>query len=624
MGIIPKWMTFGGGGYDSITSAYVNGMATKPATDFIKIIDELVRDKETVNGVSITMKQIIALADVIYLVNKHDSNDSFRNLVKNAHHGTKQGSGLVWDSYWGYSNPAGTGYVDTDYNPSTQGQNLTLNNVGVGVSLYDIKTPASASYPIYCYDGNRIGIDIYNALTSINFVLNAATTINSTTPFKSGLHFIRRTASNVIAHINQNIANTAGTTASIAIPNQKFFLFRRTSTGVGIYYDTLNFTYIGASLTDDQFTALNIMVNRYLKKCLYLKYGASNWGVQMAKSYFDTLHNFEPYEAWEIYEFIKRHQSDYVDSGATGYLYNTFQPTKTVADYIMLFKAGGNLASNAWTKTGATLRWNQDGSITSSNTMPAYTRGTNLGIVTVTSTDGWNGVVWFNIAQTNASVNSFYGNLPKLHLLKTGGNKLTLTTIENRTKEYYVGLNCKDLIRGIYISYRKTNTGGIKINISDLVGIVCDSNFSVFGDLATTWSKVQGDVTLLTNEFTNDTVFNLGYDKSIYGSLGNLTFGTNPATLSIFFTSIVSGTSVWSVNLGTFDVRENSFTTQAILDQLTVIKNQLTITPPIKNLTCNFSGATMGIVAANHQLILDIAAQHVAQGKTFTCTTRTS
>ena len=121
---------------DSITAAYVKGMTTPPSSEFIKVIDNyFVKNSKTVNGTKYTMKQLIAKADVIYLGNINDSNDSYRNLVKNAHHGTIQGTGLVFDPYWGWSNPDGTGYVDTNYNPATQAVNYKLNDAGIVVGI---------------------------------------------------------------------------------------------------------------------------------------------------------------------------------------------------------------------------------------------------------------------------------------------------------------------------------------------------------------------------------------------------------------------------------------------------------------------------------------------------------
>ena len=605
---------------DPITIAYVNGMTTRPSAAFVQIINQyFVKNKKTVNGVVITAKSIIAKADVMYLGNINDSDDSFRNLAKNAHHGTKQGSGLVWDAYWGYSNPAGTGYVDTNYNPSTQGVNYTQNNAGFAINLHN-NIAASAQYPIGVKSTNTIGFNVNTDSFAINqLALLARTSI----PFRAGLHGFYRTLSNAINAKNQNLANTTGTNASTSIPSGNIHLFN--CNGLTVYYlGGLNFTYIGASLSDDEFTALNLIVNEYLKQCLYLKYGASNWGVQMAKSYFDTLHNFEPYEAFEIYEFIKRHQSDYVDSSGIGYYYNTFQPTKTVADYIMLFKAGGNLVVGTWVKTGDTTRWNHDGTITSINSFPAYTRGTNLGIITVSSTDGWNALSLLFVPQTSGSVNCCYGNFPMFEKIKSTNTYLSIGNTrwkaDLRNSNFSVGLICSGI----------SNPGYVKINMNRFVGGPTLSGYLYIYAITSPTSEITGDMSLWTNEYISTRAWQVYTSTSnrimegLIGTLNNFILSNNTNTINLYCTGITGGFLNWNKNLSSCNLSNNYFSTTAVDSQLSVINTYFAAITPIQNLTLNLSGATMGIPTggASNADLLGIVAKHTAAGFTATITVR--
>ena len=74
--------------FDTITVNYISGMKIKPDYKHIKLIDEFVRKT----------KSILLKADVVYLMNINDTDDSFRNLVKDAHHGTIEGDGDYVDS----------------------------------------------------------------------------------------------------------------------------------------------------------------------------------------------------------------------------------------------------------------------------------------------------------------------------------------------------------------------------------------------------------------------------------------------------------------------------------------------------------------------------------------------
>jgi len=46
------------------------------------------------------------------------------------------------------------------------------------------------------------------------------------------------------------------------------------------------------------------------------------------------------------------------------YLYNTFQPSKTVCDFLIVATISGNTVSKPINKTGVVLRWDMDGTVT--------------------------------------------------------------------------------------------------------------------------------------------------------------------------------------------------------------------------------------------------------------------
>lgn len=745
---------------DSITISWVKGMNNAVPFEVKKIFDTYFV-KSVTSGIKV--KDIIIKSNGIYIPFVNNTNDSWRNIAQNNYHGTIEGVGLQFDSYHGWHNPIGTGWVDIHFNPNIQGgSKFQKDNCGIVLGLFNAQ-PTLTDTVILNVDATlRIG----RYSTGFRARLNNIATSNFDfigLPFLNGNFSFNRTASNAMNAKNQNTTNTTSAILSSSVPSESMRLF---SDGITPYLGGINFVYNGPSLTDAEYTALNNAVNETLIQLLFYKFGNDNWGVKMAKSYFYDLHGFEKYEAWEVYEFIKRMQEDYVtvpvelsvNSGAAGmtdwvdsnadgladswnvsslsytqpsivtgngftgnaqriyyiqnasayhlyfnfttvvgrayiftfkyrsskslnisnaflsahtvssnigncasvtfydsgggginirffiynavlgdwfeidevsikevaesaYYYNTFGPSgqnRQVCDWIMLFKAGGNLLANAWTKTGATLRWNQDGTITSSNTMPAYTRGTNLGIVTVSSTDGWNGMTSLYIRQNYNSVNSFYGNLVAILKLKTGGSKLTLATQYNRIRINLLGSSFKDVLNYMVLE-GMVYPGGHRINLGDVIG-GSYTNFDV--DYPLDWGYTTGDMTLFTNEFKGN-IF--ARHNNVFGSLRNIVLNATSGNFYIYLGyGLTEGLSVWNINYAVLSLSDNKFTTQAILDQLTVQKNQFAITPPIKNLTDNFSGATMGIVPANHQLILDIAAQHAAQNVTFVCQTRTS
>ena len=130
-------------------------------------------------------------------------------------------------------------------------------------------------------------------------------------------------------------------------------------------------------------------------------------------------------------EFKRRMKPDYVDSAGTGYYYTTFGPSglnKTTADWIGIMVTDSATIVKTNTKTGATIKWNMDGTIVTQNNLPAYTKNANAGIITFTSTDGFGGVTAFDCSQCNLSHLSGLSSFVNIASLICFNNKLTLLT----------------------------------------------------------------------------------------------------------------------------------------------------------------------------------------------------
>ena len=69
--------------------------------------------------------------------------------------------------------------------------------------------------------------------------------------------------------------------------------------------------------------------------------------------------------------------------------YQTHFGDRTAADFLYVLQTATTTTARDQVKAGATLRWDIDGQITNSNTLPAYTRGANDGVIVLSSTDGF-------------------------------------------------------------------------------------------------------------------------------------------------------------------------------------------------------------------------------------------
>ena len=318
------------------------------------------------------------------------------------------------------------------------------------------------------------------------------------------------------------------------------------------------------------------------------------------------------------------------DNNNSQFYYNVFGPegfNNQKADHIMMFKAGGNLASNPWLKTGATLRWNQDKIITNSDTMPAYTRGTNLGMITVSSIDGWNSVTRYYLQQTANSINSFYGNFPLIE---------KVTTSLSAAASYYNNLNKmkmdfrnnKHIYSGILVNGTSL-PGYFKINTDSLIRRNFNGYFNIYGMTST--SEISGDMSKWTNEWTSTQAFrcqgsSISYRAGITGNLHNFIINNNSDTFYFMYSNLSGGFSTWNKNITFVSFLECMFSSSEVDDQLNVINTYFETTTPIGDLTLDLSGSTMGIPTdgASNIDLLGIVAKHVLAGYTATITVRTS
>lgn len=239
-------------------------------------------------------------------------------------------------------------------------------------------------------------------------------------------------------------------------------------------------------------------------------------------------------------EFKRRMKPDYVDSAGVGYYYNTFGPSglnKTTADWIYMLTTSGNIMSRGITKSGALLKWNLDGTIVTQNSLPAYTKGTNAGVVTMTSTDGFGGVT-----QVDIFSNPFNGVCPTFVFVNA--TRLAVSTL-------------------LYTSVLPS--------------------------------------------------FNCPKMETFYAQDSK-------------FSGVVSISSFATNKLLQFHLSNNAFTTQNVDYVLSYFNSMLAVTPPIKNLTLNLSGATMGIPtgAGSNTDLLGILAKFTVAGFTATIIVRTS
>ena len=168
----------------------------------------------------------------------------------------------------------------------------------------------------------------------------------------------------------------------------------------------------------------------------------------------------------------------------------------------------------------------------------------------------------------------------------------------------------------------------MKYNLDNLIGKIVNGYVYLYSNSDS--SVVTGNMSLWTNEYQSTRVLRIQGTTSnwldgITGTLNNFVLHNSTVSIIINLTGITGGFSAWNKNCGTLNLSDNRFFTAAIDSQLAVINAYFTTNTPIKNLTINLSGGTMGIPTGGiHNVdLLGIIAKHAAAGFTATITVRT-
>lgn len=122
--------------YHSELGIYITGLTTPLSTTQKSNINSLIDSLK----VGLSISNLSDAFDTFYVLAGETAESSLKNLVKNAHHGTLVGTpNPSFIQFQGFNSDGANGYINTNYNPSTQGQTYQQNSASIGVmSLSDI------------------------------------------------------------------------------------------------------------------------------------------------------------------------------------------------------------------------------------------------------------------------------------------------------------------------------------------------------------------------------------------------------------------------------------------------------------------------------------------------------
>ena len=222
---------------DSDLATYISGLATPLSDDQLLRLNTFVSSLKT--GLSID--NLSEYFDVMYLLAGETEESSLRNLVANANHCTKQGS-PVYAQYEGFTG-ATNGYLDTGYNPSTEGLRFTQNNASYGIycrTNADTINVAMGNYDATTYTFMRVR---YSNVINGHLNGDAAGYSNVAETDSRGLTIIGRNGAshlNMMCYKNKTASSTTagGTGSTAGLVNNNMYILCRNGNGTAGAFDT--------------------------------------------------------------------------------------------------------------------------------------------------------------------------------------------------------------------------------------------------------------------------------------------------------------------------------------------------------------------------------------------------
>lgn len=245
-----------GGSYESESTALFDRMTNQPDNTRKTVINNLISSLKT-NG-------IWSKLDLLYIFASHDEQSSLLNWKSTSYNCSKVNS-PTFTTDRGFSTSGSPNYITTNYNPSTNGVNYTLNSCSMGV--YNRTNSGGNSGEIGVYVGSNYAyILITNGSNNYSSILN--TTTGSV--FNLGTYigfFSTNRSSNTSMQFYRNGSNfSSPTNTSSSIPNQTIFILCISNNGSPATYSNkqISVAFVGGSLNSTEQSNFNTAVETYM------------------------------------------------------------------------------------------------------------------------------------------------------------------------------------------------------------------------------------------------------------------------------------------------------------------------------------------------------------------------
>lgn len=204
--------------------------------------------------------------DCFWVIGNETAIAGRRNLAKNDHHCTEAGT-ITFTAFQGYAGNGTTGYLATDYIPSTDAIAASLNSVHVSIYDRTNRTDNASVHGISARNASPAQeLGVAPRFTSANVVRindSASGVANSTA---QGFYLGNRSASNAVQKYRNGAALTPTSTASVGLPTVQMYIGARNIDDVAGAFttDQIAFASVGKSMTATQVAQFTTRVETYM------------------------------------------------------------------------------------------------------------------------------------------------------------------------------------------------------------------------------------------------------------------------------------------------------------------------------------------------------------------------
>ena len=242
--------------YEAEAQAYFAAMTTPLSDEQKTRVNTFVRMlKDSLSITSLSQK-----FDVMYLFANETSEAGLRNLIKRSHDATAVNS-PTFTQWEGFRGNGTTSYLNTNYNPFSQGVRYTLNSGSIGTYSLDSVSGSGLRHllgaeQVNTGDSTRTRIQATNPSTTNSFQNANGAFITNLTPYGS-ITVSRESATSLKLYQNQNLVKTASTGDALVqkVLNLNYYICTTNSNGSPSatgYLGRISFSFIGAGLSDTE------------------------------------------------------------------------------------------------------------------------------------------------------------------------------------------------------------------------------------------------------------------------------------------------------------------------------------------------------------------------------------